>query len=214
MKVPYIKKKPEIKTCHNIEWEDNYSWIHQQNILEVLRDKSKLDLEVKEYLDAENSYTDHHLKNTKNLDFNFEQNINGKIENGNCIIEYPKKMFCEYAKSNNKILVTNGKSLVIKTITSYYRYPLDKTPLNFILDKNFLINKVYVLEERIIDGSLINYTINQDNIEISVFFNKETYDLIGWQNTDVYQNFNITFLSSIRKNRIISKDIFKLPSQN
>ena len=154
------------------------------------------------------------LKNTKNLDFNFEQNINGKIENGNCTIEYPKKMFCEYAKSNNKILVTNGKSLVIKTITSYYRYPLDKTPLNFILDKNFLINKVYVLEERIIDNSLINYTINQDNIEISVFFNKETYDLIGWQNTDVYQNFNITFLSSIRKNRIISKDIFKLPSQN
>ena len=154
------------------------------------------------------------LKNTNNLDFTFEQNINGKIENGNCTIEYPKKMFCEYAKSNNKILVTNGKSLVIKTITSYYRYPLDKTPLNFILDKNFLINKVYVLEERIIDGSLINYTINQDNIEISVFFNKETYDLIGWQNTDVYQNFNITFLSSIRKNRIISKDIFKLPSQN
>ena len=154
------------------------------------------------------------LQNTNNLSFDFEQNVNGKVENGNCIIEYPKKMFCEYAKSNNKILVTNGKSLVIKTITSYYRYPLDKTPLNFILDKNFLINKVYVLEERIIDGSLINYTINQDNIEISVFFNKETYDLIGWQNTDVYQNFNITFLSSIRKNRIISKDIFKLPSQN
>ena len=153
------------------------------------------------------------LKNTKNLDFNFEQNINGKIENGNCTIQYPKKIFCEYARSNNKILVTNGKSLVIKTITSYYRYPLDKTPLNFILDKNFLINKVYVLEERIIDGSLINYTINQDNIEISVFFNKETYDLIGWQNTDLYQNFNITFLSSIRKNRIIPKNIFKLPIQ-
>ena len=72
------------------------------------------------------------LKNTQNLDFNFEQNINGKIENGNCTIEYPKKIFCEYAKSNNKILVSNGKSLVIKTITSYYRYPLDKTPLNLI----------------------------------------------------------------------------------
>jgi outer membrane lipoprotein-sorting protein len=130
------------------------------------------------------------LKNTQNLDFNFEQNINGKIENGNCTIQYPKKIFCEYAKSNNKILVSNGKSLVIKTITSYYRYPLNKTPLNFILDKDFLINK------------------------INVFFNKETYDLIGWQNTDVYQNFNITFLSSIRKNRIIPKNIFKLPEQN
>ncbi|MDC3037324.1 outer-membrane lipoprotein carrier protein LolA [Candidatus Pelagibacter sp.] len=154
------------------------------------------------------------LNNTKNLDFNFEQNINGKIENGNCTIEYPKKIFCEYAKSNNKILVSNGKSLVIKTITSYYRYPLNKTPLNFILDKEFLINKINFLEERIIDGSLINYTIKENDIEINVFFNNETYDLIGWQNTDVYQNFNITFLSSIRKNRILSKNIFKLPAQN
>ena len=154
------------------------------------------------------------LYNTRNLDFNFEQNINGKIENGNCTIEYPKKIFCEYAKSNNKIVVSNGKSLVVKTITSYYRYPLDKTPLNFILDKEFLINKINILEERIVDGSLINYTIKENDIEINVFFNNETYDLIGWQNTDVYQNFNITFLSSIRKNRIILKDIFKLPTQN
>ena len=154
------------------------------------------------------------LKNTRNLDFNFEQNINGKIENGNCTIQYPKKMFCEYTKSNNKILVSNGKSLVIKTITSYYRYPLNKTPLNFILDKNFLINKINILEERIVDGSLINYTIKENDIEINIFFNKETYDIVGWQNTDVYQNFNITFLSSIRKNRIISKNIFKLPDQD
>ena len=154
------------------------------------------------------------LYNTRNLDFNFEQNINGKIENGNCTIQYPKKMFCEYAKSNNKIIVSNGKSLVIKTNSSYYRYPIDKTPLNFILDKDFLINKINILEERIIDNSLINYTIKENDIKISIFFNKDTHDLIGWQNTDVYQNFNITFLSSIRKNRIISKNIFKLPDQN
>ena len=154
------------------------------------------------------------LNNTKNLDFNFEQNIDGKIENGNCTIEYPKKIYCEYAKSNNKILVSNGKSLVIKTITSYYRYPLVKTPLNFILDKEFLINKINLLEERIVDETLINYTIKENDIQINVFFNKETYDLIGWQNTDIYQNFNITFISSIRKNRILSKNLFKLPTQN
>ena len=51
MKVPYLKKKSELKTCHNTEWEDNYSWIHQNNILEVLKDKKKLDPEVKKYLD-------------------------------------------------------------------------------------------------------------------------------------------------------------------
>ena len=154
------------------------------------------------------------LKNIKNLDFNFEQNINGKIENGNCTIEYPKKIFCEYARSNNKILVSNGKSLVIKTLTSYYRYPLKKTPLNFILDKEFLINKINILEERIVDETLVNYTIKENDNEINIFFDTKTFDLIGWQNTDIYQNFNITFLSSIRKNRVISKNIFEIPTQN
>ena len=67
MKLPYLKKKPEVKTCHNVEWEDNYSWIHQQNILEVLRDKKKLNPEVKKYLDEENSYAEHHLKDTKKI---------------------------------------------------------------------------------------------------------------------------------------------------
>ena len=154
------------------------------------------------------------LKNTKNLDFRFEQNVNGKIENGNCTIEYPKKIFCEYARSNNKILVSNGNSLVIKTISSYYRYPLEKTPLNVILDKNILINKIKSLKERTIDNNLINFTIFENNNEISIFFDKQTYDLIGWQNTDMYQNFNITFLSSIRKNRVLSKNLFNIPTQN
>ena len=153
------------------------------------------------------------LFNTRNLDFKFEQNINGKIENGNCTIEYPKKIYCEYARSG-KILVSNGKSLVIKTLVGYSRYSLDKTPLKFILDKDFLINKIRFSKERIVDESLINYTIKENDYEINVFFNKTTFDLIGWQNTDVYQNFNITFLSSIRKNRKISKDIFKLPARN
>ena len=154
------------------------------------------------------------LKSTQNFNFDFEQNINGKIEKGNCVIEYPKKIYCEYDLSNKKILVSNGKSLVIKTISSYYRYPLEKTPLNFILDKDFLISKINVLDERIVDETLINYTIKENDLEINVFFNKENYDLVGWQNTDLYQNFNITFLSSIRKNRLISKDIFKIPAQN
>ena len=154
------------------------------------------------------------LNNTENLDFRFEQNINGKIENGNCTIEYPKKIFCEYARSNNKILVSNGKSLVIKTRTSYYRYPLKKTALNLILDKNFLINKINDLEERIVDNNLINFTIFDRDNEINIFFDKQTYDLVGWQNTDIYQNFNITFLSSIRKNRVLSKNLFKIPIQN
>ena len=67
MKIPQLEKKPEIKTCHNITWEDNYSWIHQPNILEVLKDSSKLMPKVRKYLEEENAYTKHHLKNTKDI---------------------------------------------------------------------------------------------------------------------------------------------------
>ena len=66
------------------------------------------------------------LKNINNISFNFEQNIDGKIEKGNCTIEYPKKIYCKYNLNNKKILVSNGKSLVIKTKKSYYLYPLKK----------------------------------------------------------------------------------------
>ena len=154
------------------------------------------------------------LIETKNINFDFEQNINEKIEKGNCVIEYPKKIFCEYSGSNNKILVSNGNSLVIKTSVSYYRYPLEKTHLNLILDKNYLINKIYNLEERVINGSFINYKINENGGEINIFFDNNSFDIIGWQTKDMYQNLNITFLSSIKKNEPINKNIFKLPSQN
>ena len=80
MKVPQLRKKPEIKSCHNVTWEDNYSWIHQKDILEVLKDKNKLDPEVKEYLIKENNYTDYHLKETKPLQKKLFDEIKGRIK--------------------------------------------------------------------------------------------------------------------------------------
>ena len=154
------------------------------------------------------------LKKTKNINFDFEQSINEKIEKGNCIIEYPKKIFCEYLGNKNKILVSNGNSLVIRTKSSYYRYPLKKTPLNFILDKNFLINTISNLEERVIDESFINYKIQENGNEINIFFDNQTFNLIGWQTKDIYQNLNMTFLSSIKKNEFIDRSLFKLPLQH
>ena len=153
------------------------------------------------------------LNNTLNFNFEFEQNINGKIENGNCTIEYPKKIYCAYNKKD-KILVSNGKSLVIKTISSYYRYPLKKTPLNLILDKNYLIKKIYSLEENIIDNSYIKYTIIDNENKIDVFFDVGTLDLIGWQTKDIYQNTALTLIKFISKNQNIEKKLFRLPVQN
>ena len=119
------------------------------------------------------------LQNTKNFNFDFEQNINGKIEIGNCTIEYPKKIYCNYEK-NNKILVSNGKSLVIKTITSFYRYPLNKTPLNLILDKSFLIKKIYNLKEKKLDKTHIAFEIEESDSKINVFF--DIYNKFSWDN--------------------------------
>ena len=153
------------------------------------------------------------LNDTSNFSFEFEQNINGKIESGNCTIEYPKKIYCAYNKKD-KVLVSNGKSLVIKSISSYYRYPLKKTPLNLILDKKFLINKIYSLEENIIDNSFIKYSIIENESKIDIFFDIISLELIGWQTKDVYQNTALTLLSSISKNQKIEKKLFKLPAQN
>ena len=155
------------------------------------------------------------LLNTKNLSFDFEQNINGKVETGNCVIEYPKKIYCKYNNLNGKILVSNGKTLVIKTKNGiYYRYAIKRTPLNYILDKKFLINQIQSLKQRVIDDRFINFTIFRDENEINVFFDIENFDLIGWQTLDIYQNLNITYLSFLKKNQILKKNFFQLPSLN
>ncbi len=80
MKIPQLRKKPEYKTCHNITWEDDFSWVHQKNILEVLKDPSKLDTEVKKYLEEENAYAEFHLKNTKEIQKKLFDEIKGRIK--------------------------------------------------------------------------------------------------------------------------------------
>ena len=80
MKIPQLKKKPEIKTCHDITWKDNYSWIHQDDILEVLKDSKRLKTEVRKYLEEENSYTDFYLSNTKTIQKELFNEIKSRIK--------------------------------------------------------------------------------------------------------------------------------------
>jgi outer membrane lipoprotein-sorting protein len=104
--------------------------------------------------------------------------------------------------------------LVIKTNTSYYIYPLEKTPLNYILDKGYLLKKIKNLKERIVENKFVNYNFIENDNEINIFFNKINHNLIGWQTLDIYQNLSITFLSSITKNQVLDKNLFNLPQQN
>ena len=153
------------------------------------------------------------LNKTNNLFFDFEQRINDKTEKGNCIIEYPKKIFCSYNNFNKKIMVSDGKSLVIKNIVNnqYYKYSLKKTPLELILDKKFLIKKIRDSKIRIIDNKYINFTLKNNNYKINIFFDKKSLNLIGWQTEDIYKNLVITFISSVKINQIIKKNTFKVP---
>jgi outer membrane lipoprotein-sorting protein len=150
---------------------------------------------------------------TNNLSFNFIQTIDNKNENGKCIIKYPKKIWCKYNNSKKKIIVSNGKSLVIKTANkgSYYLYPLNKTPLVFLLDKEYLISKMSILEPKEIDDKYLNFRIFENNNEINIFFDKKNLFLIGWQTEDIYQNLAVTFISSVKINQEIDNEIFILP---
>ena len=154
------------------------------------------------------------LFSINNLTFNFEQNVNGKTENGHCALAYPKKIFCKYNLGNQKILVSNGKWLIIKTSASYYKYSLDKTPLNYLLDKNFLINRINDLDQRIIQKKLINFNFVEKENEISIFFDVTNHNLVCCHTLDIYQNLSITYLSSITINQKLKENLFKLPERN
>ena len=78
MKIPQLSKKSETKSCHNVTWTDDYSWVHQKNILEVLKDSSKLLPEVRKYLEEENKYTEFHLKDTKDIQKKLFDEIKGQ----------------------------------------------------------------------------------------------------------------------------------------
>ena len=153
---------------------------------------------------------------TNILSFNFIQTIGVKKENGSCIIKYPKKIFCEYVGSNKKIMVSNGKSLVIKIKNSgnYYLYPLKKTPLELLLDKEYLISKINALEARNIDNQFLAFRIFENHNKINIFFDKTNFNLVGWQTEDIYQNLSITYISSIKVNEKIDDRIFRLPKNN
>ena len=82
------------------------------------------------------------------------------------------------------------------------------------MDKKFLLDKIKKVEERIIDNKFINYKFFENGNEVNLFFDKATFNLIGWQTKDIYQNLSITYLSYIRKNIQIKKNLFKLPKKN
>ncbi len=102
MKIPQLKKKPELKSCHNVTWEDDYSWIHQENILDVLKDSSKLLPEVRKYLEDENDYFSHQMSDTKEIQKVLFDEIKGRIKLDDESLPFKDVRYSYWTKTTTK----------------------------------------------------------------------------------------------------------------
>ena len=150
-----------------------------------------------------------------NISFEFQQRINDKIEVGKCYIKYPKLIYCLYNNKDKKEMVSNGKALVIKNnrYNKFYIYPLKTTPLEYILDKEFILNKIKNLEPKI-NNNMIEFIIVTKKKLISIFFDSKTYDLAGLKTIDIYQKEVVFQINNLEKNINIDEKRFKLPPLN
>ena len=152
------------------------------------------------------------LEETDNISFKFIQKVGGKTEQGECIISYPKKIFCKYDDIYNKVLVSNGQSLVInsKKIKNYLRYQLKDTPLDLILDKKFLLSKLDQVDTINESDDMFSFRIVHNNNLLNIFFDKNSYEIKGWTTTDIYLNQVETKLSNVETNIMINERIFRV----
>ena len=132
MKIPQLKKKNELKSCHNVTWEDNYSWVHQANILDVLKDSSKLDPEVRKYLEEENDFTNHHLKDTQNIQKILFDEIKGRIKLDDESIPFKDKVYEYWTKTTTKgnYSIKLRKRIGTEIIEEYWNGDEEKKKLN------------------------------------------------------------------------------------
>jgi len=154
------------------------------------------------------------LNSLNSLEFTFKQITNNNTEKGSCLLEFPGKLKCNYFDDKKKELIINNKKLAItqKRYNKTYYYPISKSPFLNILYKDKLLNIVQSgkleLSEQIIK------LVYLDNNEITVLFDKKTFDLKGWEMLDRYNN-NINFyLNIVAKNDVFKKGTFKIPQIN
>ncbi len=154
------------------------------------------------------------LNSLNSLEFTFDQLINEKNEKGSCLLEFPGKLKCNYFDDKEKELIINNKRLAItqKRYNKTYYYPISKSPFLNILYKDKLLEIVRSGKLEL-SNQMIKLIYFGDN-EITVFFDKKSLDLKGWQIVDQYNN-NINFLLKIiAKNDIFKENTFRIPKIN
>ena len=154
------------------------------------------------------------LNNLNSLKFTFDQVVNDKTEKGSCLLEFPGKLKCDYFDDKKKELIINKKRLAItqKRYNKTYYYPISQSPFLNILYKDKLLE--IVKSGKLDLSDQVIKLVYLDENEITVFFDKQTLDLKGWQIIDQYNN-NINFsLKIVAKNDVFKKGTFKIPEMN
>ena len=154
------------------------------------------------------------LKELRSIEFTFNQHTNEKIESGNCLLEFPGKLKCNYFDDKHKELIINNKRLAItqKRYNKTYHYPISKSPFLNILYKDKLL-EIIKLGKIEIQNKNIKLSYSDEN-QIYIFFDKNNLNLTGWEIIDQYNNIINFSLNIVAKNDIYKKKTFEIPKIN
>jgi len=99
MKLPQLRKQRTNKNYHGITINDDYAWVDQPDILEVLKDSSKLLPEVKKYVEENNNITEQYFADSKNLQKKLFDEIKSKIKLDDTSLKFKDKRYFYWTKT-------------------------------------------------------------------------------------------------------------------
>ena len=141
------------------------------------------------------------LMETENISFIFSQKTGEIVEEGTCIIVFPKKMKCTYISDDGKeFYVKNNDAAIIKhKYKIKYNYRITNTPFNVILDKNLLLDKIYQVNNvTVVGDDIIAQILLTNGNDLKVIFDQNSKNLKGWETTSMDQKKVVFRINEVR----------------
>tara|TARA_B100001123_G_scaffold449995_1_gene617919 strand:+ start:1491 stop:3572 length:2082 start_codon:yes stop_codon:yes gene_type:complete len=132
MNIPKLRQQKTTKKCHEVSWEDNYAWVHQKNILEVLKNPALLNSEVRKYLEENNEYTNNQLKDTNKIQKKLFNEIKGRIKLDDESLPYTDKKYIYWSKTTKETnySIKLRKKIGTNKIEEFWSGEIEKKKLN------------------------------------------------------------------------------------
>ena len=156
------------------------------------------------------------FNSSETLKFDFTQKSFDKNEKGVCFLKRPYFLRCQYKDENQKELIINKRVLAIyhKRYNKIYRYPLSKSFFLDILNRDKFSKLISNGKSSSNESYFEIMHLDENKGEITIFFDKEKYDLKGWRLVDINNNITILEINDYVKNLEIKKNFFLIPEEN